>query len=115
MAGTLPARGARSPVAGSAGGGRAGLARRAGAGGARAGRAAALRGAGGALRRAGGGALAADLVHAAVVARAVDVELAAVALDDEERLAVAAVAAVVDEHPVARPADDLHVVVTVDL
>src|SRR5215210_6988112 len=122
MAGTLPAaaRGGRALGSGGrgaarAGGGRAGLpgrarrAGRAGAGGAR------RRARAAALRRPGGGALAADLVHVAVGARAVDVELAAVALDDQERVAVAVVAAVVDEHPVPRARDDLHVVVALDL
>src|SRR5215218_2166141 len=119
MAGTLPAaaRGGRARRSGGrgaarAGGGRAGLAGRAGA--PRPGRA--RRGArAAALRRARRRALTADLVHVAVGARAVDVELAAVALDDHERVAVAGVAAVVDEHPVARAAHDLHVVVTLDL
>src|SRR4051812_49492152 len=65
--------------------------------------------------RVAGLALAADLVDLAVVARAVDVELAPVALDDQEGLAVALAARVVDEHPVARAGDDLDVAVTGDL
>src|SRR3954447_3520021 len=117
MGGTLPARGANGRASGAgglAGGGR--HARRGGrAGAGRGGRAGRVGRRAAALRGAGGGALAADLVHRAVVAGAVDVELATVALDDHERVAVAAVAGVVDEHAVARPADDLHVVVTVDL
>src|SRR4051794_9058428 len=107
MAGTLPAaaRPGRAARSGAGGRRRAGRAARA-----RAGRALAA-----ALRRAAVGAVAADLVHGAVGAGAVDVELAAVALDDHERVAVAAVAAVVDEHPVARPADDLGVPVALHL
>src|SRR3954451_18274922 len=113
MAGTLPAaaRGGRAGGSGGggdarAGGARGGLAVRVGA--ARGRRPAPLRGALGL-------APAADLVHGAVVAAAVDVELAPVALDDDERVAVAAVAGVVDEHAVARAADDLHVLVALDL
>src|SRR4029078_7341972 len=84
----------------------------------RPGRAGGARGArGAARRRAAVGARvarAADLVDRPVLAAAVDVELPAVALDDEERLAVAPGAGVVDEHPVARAAHDLLVAVALD-
>src|SRR5919109_260612 len=108
MAGTLPA------AAGS-GGGR-GPARRADAGASGPRRLGLLRRVGGpGVRAVVGLALAADLEHLALLARAVDVELAAVALDDQERLAVALLAGVVDEHAVARAGDDLDVVVAGDL
>src|SRR3954454_8562930 len=125
MAGRVPA----ATRGGSAGGSGLGAGRARGAGAARGGRGgrAARSGRGGrAIRRGRGGgaararrggvlALAADLVDRAVLAGAVDVELAPVALDDEERLAVALAAGVVDEHPVARAADDLDVAVARDL
>src|SRR4051812_34505280 len=111
MAGSLPAATREGSAGGGGGGlgaGRAGRARAARCGGVgRAGRA-------GRARRGGVLALATDLVDGAVLAGAVDVELAPVALDDEERLAVALAAGVVDEHPVARATDDLDVAMARD-
>src|SRR4051794_13559707 len=115
MAGRVPAATRRGSAGGRGlGAGRAGRARRSG----RARRARAARSGGGGRapppRRGGGPPPSGRPVDGAVLAGAVDVELAPVALDDEERLAVALAAGVVDEHPVARATDDLDVAMARD-